>query len=88
MTEYMKLADIEKKYDKLWVFMVETKHGRHYELLGGRVVLSHPDKAEFTRLWMEWDDAHGRTSGIATLYMGSFPEVEEPFPVESEPGAA
>ena len=46
------------------------------------------DKAEFTRLWTEWDDATGRKHNLAMLYMGSFPEEEEPLPVDAEPGAA
>lgn len=88
MTEYMKLAEIEKKYDKLWVLIADTRHGRGHNLLGGHVVLFHPDKAEFTRLWTEWDDATGRTRNIATLYMGAFPEDEESLPVDAEPGVA
>lgn len=88
MTGYMKLAEIEKKYDKLWVLLVDKRHDRRHNLLGGRVVLSHPDKAEFDRLWMEWDDATGRKHSLAMLYMGSSPEQEEQLPADAEPGVA
>ena len=88
MTEYMKLADIEKKYDKLWVLIADTRHDRRHRLLGGHVVLSHPDTAEFTRLWTEWNDATGRKHNLAMLYMGSFPEEDELLPADAEPGVA
>jgi hypothetical protein len=88
MTEpYLTIAEIEKKYRDLWVLIADTRHDRRHRLLGGHVVLSHPDKAEFERLWMEWDDATGRQHNLAMLYMGSFP-VEPLLPVDAEPGAA
>ena len=88
MTEpYMKMTEIETKYRNLWVLIADTKSDRRYQLLGGHVVLSHPSKSEFVRLWTAWDDATGRKHNIATLFMGPLPE-DEVLHAESEPGAA
>ena len=88
MTEqYLTLTEIEKKYHNQWVLIAGTKSDRYHQVIGGHVVMHHPDGVEFHRLFREWDSAHPEVKHIATLYFGRLPE-DEVLAVESEPGAA
>lgn len=84
---YLTMAEIKQRYPNEWVLIDDPKLSRVQEILGGRVVVHSPDRAEFDRLWDAWDSA-GSTA-IATWYTGRVPPSEVlPPEVTPEPGAA
>lgn len=80
---YLTMAEIEVRYPNQWVLIANpTRRGRSLAPTGGQVVVHAADRAEFERLWDEWD---GQAPHLAVQYVGKFPdELDEPVPAESE----
>lgn len=82
---YMTMDEIRAKYPKEWVFLAKpTKNSQG--VTGGHVILHHPDRAEYLRLF----DACPEIPDVdhyASDYTGEWSDFDE-LDVEPETGAA
>jgi uncharacterized protein (DUF2252 family) len=72
-TEYLTMAEIEKRYPNEWVLIDRPQKSKSRSVLGGYVVLHTPDRDEFDQRSLEIDDL---SNSIASVYTG------EPSPDE------
>ena len=69
VTEILSIEEIERRYDGVWVFIVEPQYGPGDKLIGGRVLYHDADRDEFDRCILD-----NPVLPAAIRYVGEWPE--------------